>query len=271
MATRVGKRKVGGASKGAKGAPARTARAKTKAQAAPKARGKKIEISPRKKTARKGVPAPAPSPKVAPPKGVSAVPVRSKPGTAHQVSEPKKRTPPKPKRKMRRREAEGFRRSLLDRQRELVRAYSLSAGDSRAHPDSGTEDYIDYAVSSYTKEFELSLSEMDRKSLKMVEEALARIAHGDYGFCLQCREENARKRLELTPWARYCIRCQGLEEQGLLPEYPSRLDSEEAEGEEGEETPSPEFDAELAPDGAEDLEEEHLGVEDDDSEEADED
>lgn len=267
MTTRAGKRKGSGASKGAKRVAARAPKAKAKPKAAPKARDRKSEPRPRRPAARKAVPRTS-----APPKGPAPAPAppgRTKAGVETRVAEPKRRVAPK--RRMRRKEAEEFRRLLLERHRELVRAYSLSTGDSRAHPDSGTEDYIDYAVNSYTKEFGLSLSEMDRKMLVLVEEALARIGHGDYGSCLQCGEEIARKRLEVAPWARYCIRCQGLEEQGLLPEYPSRLDADEAEQDEAEESPSQEYDTEIAPEGAEDLEEEPLGVEDDDSEEAEED
>ena len=80
----------------------------------------------------------------------------------------------------------------------------------------GTEDYIDYAVSSYDRDFTLSLSEMERKQLVLAEEALRRIARGEFGTCLNCGQEIPEKRLEVEPWARYCIRCQELDEQGLL-------------------------------------------------------
>ena len=74
-------------------------------------------------------------------------------------------------------------------------------------------------MNSYAKEFLLSLTELDRKQLILVEEALRRIDRGEYGRCQQCGEEINRKRLEVQPWARHCVRCQELEEQGLLPQY----------------------------------------------------
>jgi DnaK suppressor protein len=111
-----------------------------------------------------------------------------------------------------------FRALLLEKQRELMQAYAVSKGDSRSHLDNGTEDYIDYAVNSYAKEFLLSLTELDRKQLLLVEDALRRIDRGEFGRCQQCGEEINQKRLEVAPWARHCVRCQELEEQGLLPQ-----------------------------------------------------
>ena len=115
-----------------------------------------------------------------------------------------------------RKKAEPFRKLLLKRHQNLMRSYQMTKGDTRMPAADGTEDYIDYAVSSYTREFSLSLTEMERDQLQLVEEALARIARGEFGRCLQCGEEIPTKRLEVEPWARHCIRCQELEERGLL-------------------------------------------------------
>jgi len=39
------------------------------------------------------------------------------------------------------------------------------------------------------------------------------------------------KRLEAAPWARHCVRCQELEEQGLLPAYGGHIREDEYEEE----------------------------------------
>ena len=119
---------------------------------------------------------------------------------------------------------------LAERQAELAEAYKVAKGDSRREIDNGTEDYIDYAVNSYAKEFLLSLSEMDRKQILLVQDALRRIDRGEYGLCLQCGQEILRKRLEVAPWARHCVRCQELEERGLLPRYVYSPEGEELPG-----------------------------------------
>jgi DnaK suppressor protein len=187
---------------------------------------------------------------------------------------PRPKPPAKPPKKKRRlvtpKEAERYRTILLDRQHDLMQAYHLSKGDRRVHPDSGTEDYIDYAVSSYAKEFLLSLSEMDRKQLLLVREALLRLDREDYGACQQCSDPIAAKRLEVAPWARYCLRCQALEEQGLLPQYPGRLDTDDAEEDEAEEAHPVEAEEEIGAEDVEELEEEPLGEAEEEAEEADE-
>jgi DnaK suppressor protein len=132
------------------------------------------------------------------------------------------------------RQIEHYRELLHEKHRGLTAAYQLSKGDSRSDLDDGTEDYIDYAVHSYAREFLLSLSEMDRKQLYLVEEALERLGRNEYGHCQQCQQPIHPKRLEVAPWARYCVPCQELEEQGLLPELSAEIDDEEASGDDEE-------------------------------------
>jgi RNA polymerase-binding transcription factor DksA len=91
----------------------------------------------------------------------------------------------------------------------------------------GTEDYIDYAVSSYDRDFLLSLTEMDRQRLRMVEDALKRLEGDEFGRCQQCSVEIPERRLEVEPWARYCVRCQELDDQGLLQHGEFETDQDE--------------------------------------------
>ena len=125
----------------------------------------------------------------------------------------------------RRRDMEPFRELLVAKRRSLLKAYEVSRGETRDASSDGTEDYIDYAVNSYTREFSLSLTEMEQKQLRLVDEALRRIELGIYGFCLYTGEEIPRRRLEVEPWARYTIQVQELDDQGLLDE--SDLDDED--------------------------------------------
>src|SRR5215510_9104132 len=111
---------------------------------------------------------------------------------------------------------------LQQRQQELTRSFSRNSSQTRAEKEEGTEDYIDYAVNSYEKEFLLSLTDLERQELLQIDEALQRIKEGDYGVCQQCGEEIPVKRLDVAPWARHCVRCQDLEERGLLPQYAYR-------------------------------------------------
>ena len=53
-----------------------------------------------------------------------------------------------------------------------------------------------------------TVDDVDPAQLRLVEEALARIAEGTYGCCPGCNEEISVKRLTALPLAVYCIACQ---------------------------------------------------------------
>ena len=220
------------------------------------------------------------APKLAPAKPVVAKPVAAKKATkvaaiaksakpaAKVAPPPKPKAPPKPPPiSLKRKDLQHFRELLVKKRHELMRAYSISKGDSQSDLDNGTEDYVDYAVNSYAREFLLSLTELDRKQLLLVEEALGRIDRGEYGRCQQCGEEINRKRLEVQPWARHCVRCQELEEQGLLPQFPAAASDEDYSDEPEEAAPRDEdLETDAEPEEAP-LDEEPLVVDGDDPEE----
>ena len=89
-------------------------------------------------------------------------------------------------------------------------------------------------MSSYDREFLLSLTELEKSQLSLVEEALKRIDQGKFGQCLQCGKPIPGKRLEVQPWASYCIRCQELVDQGLGGDFEDASDDDDALPEDGE-------------------------------------
>jgi len=82
--------------------------------------------------------------------------------------------------------------------------------------DESAQDMADRATSAYTKEFAYSLSETDRKTLLLIDQALGRIEAGTYGTCVHCGQPVQEKRIEAVPWARHCLDCQELQDKGLI-------------------------------------------------------
>ncbi len=82
--------------------------------------------------------------------------------------------------------------------------------------DSETPDPVDLAVRNYSKNVMLAVSENESRQLTLIDEALMRVEDDDYGLCQNCEKEINPKRLAAIPWARYCLNCQELVEQGLL-------------------------------------------------------
>jgi DnaK suppressor protein len=60
---------------------------------------------------------------------------------------------------------------------------------------------------------ELRNRDRERKLIKKVDESIARIDAGEYGYCDSCGVEIGLKRLEARPTATLCIDCKELEER----------------------------------------------------------
>ncbi len=91
-------------------------------------------------------------------------------------------------------------------------------GNDLSVDDSETPDPVDLAVRNYSKNVMLAVSENESRQLLFINEALERIADDEYGACQNCEKDINPKRLNAVPWARYCLNCQELQEQGLLDE-----------------------------------------------------
>lgn len=111
---------------------------------------------------------------------------------------------------------EKFRKRLLAKQEELVHDLARNRQVTEETVEEQAQDMVDRATSAYTREFAFSLSESDRRTLLLIDQALLRLDQGTYGICVHCQGHVQDKRLEAVPWARHCIDCQELQDKGLL-------------------------------------------------------
>ncbi len=101
-------------------------------------------------------------------------------------------------------------------EREIILS-KLSSNDLSVD-DAETPDPVDLAVRNYSKNVMLAVSENESRQLFLINESLERIEDDEYGSCQNCENAINPKRLDAVPWARYCLKCQELLEQGLLEE-----------------------------------------------------
>ncbi len=118
--------------------------------------------------------------------------------------------------KRNKRELEKYRRLLEHKKAELSTELAKARTAEEDTTEESTQDIADKAVSSYTREFLYSLTDSERTVLLQIDEALARVEEGTYGFCGNCGKEMNEKRLTAVPWTPYCVDCQELAEKGLL-------------------------------------------------------
>jgi len=103
---------------------------------------------------------------------------------------------------------EHFKALLLMQQKSLLDV--LESGKSAA----GTVKLDQTSVGRLSRmdamQSQAMLQEASRRreqSLRDISKALTRLESGDYGFCEECGEEIAEKRLQINPTASYCIEC----------------------------------------------------------------
>jgi DnaK suppressor protein len=117
--------------------------------------------------------------------------------------------------KMKKKEREEFRKLLADKKETITRKLTETINESKEMESNVAQDLVDKAETSYTKEFLLSLSDGEREQLLLIDEALKRLAHGEFGVCQVCRKEIGAKRIVAIPWTPLCIDCQERAEEEL--------------------------------------------------------
>ncbi|MDD3154108.1 MAG: TraR/DksA family transcriptional regulator [Victivallaceae bacterium] len=70
-------------------------------------------------------------------------------------------------------------------------------------------------------EMDLRLLTEDGDVIQLIEDAIDRLANGEYGRCCDCGEKISKGRLDARPYALYCIKCKSIREQngGINPKF----------------------------------------------------
>ncbi len=108
-------------------------------------------------------------------------------------------------------QVEHFRKILLAWKRDLMeevdRTVHHMQDDAANFPDPN-----DRATQESDFSMELRARDRERKLIKKIDEALAKLDIGEYGYCEACGIEIGIRRLEARPTAVQCIDCKTLEE-----------------------------------------------------------
>ncbi len=102
---------------------------------------------------------------------------------------------------------EQFRSVLTSMRGKLTDGLERCLSDSKEEVNGGVPDINDDATRTYNRQVMLNLSEQERSQLEKVDEALQKLANGRYGVCDECEEPIPVKRLEIVPFAKFCVEC----------------------------------------------------------------
>ncbi|WP_282011444.1 TraR/DksA family transcriptional regulator [Nitrospina watsonii] len=148
----------------------------------------------------KAVPKPKPTPKAKPAPKAKATPkpeASSEP-EVHKEPPPRNLDPLLLK----------IRGQLIHQRNELMTMIKSSQEVERNVGELTFSNEIDLASSLEGREMAFQLSSRERNELKMIEEALFKMAKGTYGVCEGCSKNIPVKRLQIMPLTPLCIECQ---------------------------------------------------------------
>jgi DnaK suppressor protein len=117
-----------------------------------------------------------------------------------------------------------LKRMLDDRRSELQAAVKGKMRDVRAEAVWGGKqnevlDAVESSEADIQEDIEFALIQMKSETLNKVTDALARLKQGEYGYCFECGEEIAEKRLRALPFA---VRCKDCEQAREIAEQRER-------------------------------------------------
>lgn len=100
----------------------------------------------------------------------------------------------------------------FDRMDEDARNSAEAAGDLTSYP----LHLADHGTDAIEKEKDLLLLSAEGRRLYEIDAALRRLYREpeQFGRCERCGRDIAMDRLTLVPWARHCVDCKTLEENG---------------------------------------------------------
>lgn len=118
-------------------------------------------------------------------------------------------------------------RNLLDHRRRLLMD-EVHGGLRRVRADVstrtlGSQDSVELADADLQDELRLSLLQMKAETFSKINEALARLEEGRYGFCHECNGPIAPGRLEALPFAVRCTSCETQHEARRMMDSPWRV------------------------------------------------
>ncbi len=104
-------------------------------------------------------------------------------------------------------------KNLKAQKKSLLSEVGIMTGVEKSQKGESFPDFGDQASAEENQNFVLRLRERERKLLKKIDEALARISNGTFGICDSCEEEISPQRLEARPVTTYCIDCKTQQEE----------------------------------------------------------
>ena len=114
---------------------------------------------------------------------------------------------------------------LVEHRRSMLAGVQSRIRTGRTEGPAGVRDELEQSGDDSQGDIELALLQMRAQTLARIDEAIARLAEGAYGACVECDAEISEKRLQAVPFAVRCQACEARREQVVSPERALRAAS----------------------------------------------
>jgi DnaK suppressor protein len=120
---------------------------------------------------------------------------------------------------VRAKELDNLRNELLRRRRTILETADRAQEELEALRGAERDPEFEEGAQNEHEQYTLALlGEAQRKQIAMIDAALARIAGGEYGICVDCGTDIDPKRLQALPFALLCTDCATRRERGTVAE-----------------------------------------------------
>ena len=106
-----------------------------------------------------------------------------------------------------------FKQALIDQKTALLKEADKTVDEGLNVDLEDLADTIDRSSVETERNFTLRLRDRERKLIKKIDEALARLENGSFGVCEVCDNEISINRLKARPIATLCIECKEEQEK----------------------------------------------------------
>lgn len=90
---------------------------------------------------------------------------------------------------------------------DINKDQSIGARESSGDLSSYAYHQADQGSDTNLMEQTVMMMEQEREKIRLLNDALRKIYDGQYGVCEMCGENIKESRLEIIPYAKYCINC----------------------------------------------------------------
>ena len=90
---------------------------------------------------------------------------------------------------------------------DINKDQSIGARESSGDLSSYAYHQADQGSDTNLMEQTVMMMEQEREKIRLLNDALRKIYEGQYGVCEMCGENIKESRLEIIPYAKYCIHC----------------------------------------------------------------